>query len=305
MPKVGTRPVKPAQDVPSGPFYRLYHGDSREILPTLKDMSIDFVCTDPPYGHSNNDGDLIHAIEMAAPARRKKGDDGSQVYEARPIANDKGDEADNLVQFLFKESGRLLVPGGCCCCCCCGGGGSTSRAGNVHEPSYAWWSIWMDQHLDFKQMVVWDKGPIGMGWHYRRSYEVMLVGQQPGAACKWYADRSDVENILRPGGRCKKLIPSSDDHPTPKPVALAEHFLRLHTQQGDMVLDPFMGHGWVGQACKRLGRSFIGIELDDGFFAEAHKNVDRASLLEGNVDTIREPTYESLFDDDTDTLWRK
>ena len=37
----------------------LYLGDCREILPTLAAESIDFIFTDPPYGHNNNNGDLI------------------------------------------------------------------------------------------------------------------------------------------------------------------------------------------------------------------------------------------------------
>lgn len=38
----------------------IYHGDLREVLPTLPDRSVDLVLMDPPYGHNNNDGDLAH-----------------------------------------------------------------------------------------------------------------------------------------------------------------------------------------------------------------------------------------------------
>ena len=55
----------------------------------------------------------------------------------------------------------------------------------------------MDGIIGFKQMVVWDKGPIGMGWHYRRSYETVLVGEKPGAACRWFDDSQQIENIIR------------------------------------------------------------------------------------------------------------
>lgn len=43
-----------------GGMHRVCCGDTREMLPTLLDASIDMVFTDPPYGHNNNDGDLIH-----------------------------------------------------------------------------------------------------------------------------------------------------------------------------------------------------------------------------------------------------
>jgi DNA modification methylase len=126
-------------------------------------------------------------------------------------------------------------------------------------------------------MVVWDKGPMGMGWHYRRSYETVLVAQKPGAACKWHDVTDSVENIIRPGTNgIRKIIPQADDHPTPKPVALAAHFIRLHTQPGDLVLDPFAGRGWVGQACIALGRRYIGIEIDAEHYGFGVTKLDSA-----------------------------
>ena len=126
-------------------------------------------------------------------------------------------------------------------------------------------------------MVVWDKGPMGMGWHYRRSYETVLVAQKQGAACKWHATAQDIENVIRPGSYgIRKIIPSKDDHPTPKPVELAEHFIRLHTQPGDLVVDSFMGAGWVGEAAVNLGRRFVGIEIDRQWFDAACARIAKA-----------------------------
>jgi site-specific DNA-methyltransferase (adenine-specific) len=125
----------------------------------------------------------------------------------------------------------------------------------------------MDGPLDFKQMIVWDKGPIGMGWHYRRSYETVLVGQKRGAACKWYDASDKIENIIRPGYLgIRKIIPQADEHPTPKPPELARHFIRLHTQPGDIVLDPFNGAGSTGLAAVAEHRRYIGIEIDPVWF---------------------------------------
>jgi DNA modification methylase len=236
----------------------LVNADCLPVLPLLEAGSVDCVVTDPPYGHNNNNGDLIHRWEAAL----GRGPHG----EARAIAND-GVEANDLLRASLPEWLRVLAPG-CCCCCCCGGGGP--------DPQFARWAMWLDEVFDFKQMVVWDKGPMGMGWHYRRSYETVLVGQKPGAACKWHATSSDVENIIRPGDYgIRKIIPSATDHPTPKPVELAEHFIRLHSAPGDSVLDPFAGYAWVGVACIRTGRRFIGIELDAGYYAIACDRIRR------------------------------
>lgn len=136
----------------------------------------------------------------------------------------------------------------------------------------------MDEHLDFKQMVVWDKGPMGMGWHYRRSYETVLVGMKRGAACAWFDESNAVENIIRPNTNgIAKIIPQADDHPTPKPWQLAAHFVALHTRENETVLDPFAGYGWVGVACAKMGRKFIGIELDESYCKRAKQRIEHAA----------------------------
>jgi len=219
-------------------------------METLSPGSVDMVFTDPPYGHNNNNGDLISRREAAL---------GKGEYKPannRPIAND-GAEANELFKAALPELKRLLKPGCCCCCCCCCGG---------PDPQFARWSLWIDEVLEFKQMVVWDKGPMGMGWHYRRSYETVLVAVKPGAAHRWYDETKSVENIIRPGAYgIKKIIPSANEHPTVKPVALAAHFIRLHTVSGDIILDPFMGSGTTLVAAQNEGRRAVGIELSEEY----------------------------------------
>ncbi len=131
--------------------------------------------------------------------------------------------------------------------------------------------------MQFKQMVVWDKGPMGMGWHYRRSYETVLVAQKGKGKCNWFDTTKRVENIIRPGDYgIRKIIPRGNQHPTEKPVELARHFIRLHTKPGDVVLDPCMGHGWAGIAAIEEGRRFIGIELDAEFYGNAVARIEAA-----------------------------
>ena len=241
----------------------LYLGDCLEVLPTLAAGSVDFVFTDPPYGHNNNsNGDLISRWEAALGT-------GNYIPEVndRPILND-GIEANEIYKATLPELYRILQAG-CCCCCCCSGGGP--------DPQFARWSLWMDEIFNFKQMVVWDKGPMGMGWHYRRSYETILVGEKSGAACRWFDETHKVENIIRPG-KHKKIIPLGNNHPTEKPVSLATHFISLHTKQGDFVIDPFMGSGTTGVACVQTGRKFIGIEIDPKYFEMAVKRIKEAQL---------------------------
>jgi len=241
--------------------------------------------TDPPYGHNNNNnGDLSHRWE-AALGRLPC---GSGPPLARAIAND-GIEANEIYRQALPLMFRVLAPG-CCCCCCCGGGGGP-------DPQFARWSLWMDEIFEFKQMVVWDKGPMGMGWHYRRSYETVLVGQKPGAKCRWFDESNAVENIIRPGDYgIRKIIPVASEHPTAKCPELAAHFIGLHTRVGDVVCDPFMGHGSTGIAAIRLGRKFLGVEIDPAHFAASVRRIEaelnRFPLLEP-----KEPKQTSLLEE--------
>jgi site-specific DNA-methyltransferase (adenine-specific) len=246
------------------PYYEqsgitIYCGDARDVLTALPDGSIDLVFTDPPYGHNNNNGDLIHRRE-AALGRPPCGEPSPL---GRPIAND-GPEANELVRWFFGESERLLKQHCCCCCCCCGG----------PDPQFARWSLWLDDALTFKQMVVWDKGPMGMGWHYRRSYETVLVAHK-GDKARWYDDTDRVENVIRD---IPKIIPSAAQHPTEKPEALPARFIQLHTTTGDLVLDPFMGSGTTLVAAKRWGRKAIGIELEERWCELAVQRLQQEAL---------------------------
>lgn len=59
---------------------------------------------------------------------------------------------------------------------------------------------------------------------------------------------------------------ADNKHPTVKPIDLMEYLCRLVTPPGGIVLDPFMGSGTTGVACKRNGFQFIGIEIDPEYF---------------------------------------
>jgi len=65
-------------------------------------------------------------------------------------------------------------------------------------------------------------------------------------------------------------------HPTQKPVALMEYFIRTYTHEGETVLDNTMGSGTTGVACKNTGRRFIGIERDEEYFKIARHRIQGA-----------------------------
>jgi site-specific DNA-methyltransferase (adenine-specific)/modification methylase len=62
-------------------------------------------------------------------------------------------------------------------------------------------------------------------------------------------------------------------HPTQKPVKVLKHIIRIASNPGDLVFDPFMGVGSTGVAATVLRRRFLGIEIDKGYFAAAQKRL--------------------------------
>jgi len=73
------------------------------------------------------------------------------------------------------------------------------------------------------------------------------------------------------------------EHPTQKPVALMEYLIRTYTNPGQTVLDNTMGSGTTGVACVNTGRSFIGIERDETYFAIAERRIRSASFCSTDV----------------------
>lgn len=65
-------------------------------------------------------------------------------------------------------------------------------------------------------------------------------------------------------------------HPTQKSVDCLEHMINISTDTGNMILDPFMGSGTTGVACKNTNRNFIGIEKDETYF-----NIAKERILNG------------------------
>ena len=126
------------------------------------------------------------------------------------------------------------------------------------------------QGFDTKDMIRLEKSnpmPRNRDRRYITDYECAIWFTKKGA--KWIFNRQD-EKYQRP-----KFVASIESglHPTQKNLKLMEELVKIHSNQGDVVIDPFMGSGTTGMACKNLGRKFIGIEQDQTYFEIAKKRI--------------------------------
>lgn len=119
--------------------------------------------------------------------------------------------------------------------------------------------------------------------NYKRLQEITGCFNTPYSEIrkKFDDERDGFCTYNRNGDNCDVLrfdTPNSKErvHPTQKPVALLEYLIRTYTNEGETVLDNTMGSGSTGVAAVNTGRSFIGMELDPGYFETACRRIAEA-----------------------------
>jgi DNA modification methylase len=152
-------------------------------------------------------------------------------------------------------------------------------------------SAMTDAGWPVRSQVVWDRVSHGMGdpntvWAPRHDLA-------------WWSCESGYSF---PAGRPASVlrfdrVPTCDmTHPTQKPVALMEYIVSHITSPGETVLDPFAGSGTTGVACVQTGRSFVGIELDRGYFDIAVRRIKDAIVeSKGGPLFAEKPEDAALF----------
>ena len=261
-------PVQPPSVVPSPPrlIYRddahgiwLYHGNSLELLDAIAakypEGRFDMIFADPPYFLSNG-GITCHAGRMV------KVDKGDWDKSLGPELNHEFNlEWLRRCQRVLKPNGTIWVSG-------------THHV--IFSIGYAL------QQLGYKILndIAWEKPnpPPNLSCRYfTHSTETVLWAAKSEkskhifnyAAMKAVTGRQMKTVWTMPSARnCEKIF---GKHPTQKPVALVERCLLASTNEGDWVLDPFLGGGTTAVACVRLKRGCLGIELDFSHSALACK----------------------------------
>lgn len=95
--------------------------------------------------------------------------------------------------------------------------------------------------------------------------------------------------------RYPKPHPSVAKHQTEKPIDLLEWLIRTYTNPNDVVLDNCMGSGATGVACVHTGRSFIGMELDAGYFNVSKKRIEEvATAQKGGCALTKEEAVKTI-----------
>ncbi len=116
--------------------------------------------------------------------------------------------------------------------------------------------------------LIWDKIIAFNGYGWRHQHEIILYAELPESKAPATGDG----DILR----CRAVRAADREHPAEKPIEILDALIAKSTVDGGTVMDPFMGSAATGVACVQTGRRFIGVEIDEGYYAIAEKRIAEA-----------------------------
>lgn len=223
----------------------LYLGDCLEVMPAL--APVGHVICDPPYEQA------MHDLHQTAKFRRKDGGSERKHFTFAGI--------DEIRPALVRQVSEQCTGWFLAFCTAEGVG--------------AWRSeIWDRSPMKFKTTCAWvkpDCAPKLNGQGPAVGYEPFITVWAGKGHARWNAGgkRGVYKHNVNPPDR-------HGVHPTEKPWRLFAEILCDFTAPDSTILDPFMGSGTTGVACVKLGRKFIGIELDPDYFDIACRRIEEA-----------------------------
>ena len=232
------------------PYYEdeavtIYHGDCREMLPSMASESIDLLLTDPPYG-----------VQMSPHGRRKI-----------PLPMDviTGDDGSLDVPSIINDALRVL---------------RNNRHFYVFGPFE-----FDDQPRVLKTAeLIWDKGIMSGGdtnCVWGKSHERITFGSRTASAQNKADGYGNGAARLRKGTVLRYDRPNASgagNHMSEKPVMLLRELIESSSKFGEIVFDPFMGSGSTLVAASLEGRKAIGIEIEERYCEIAAKRLSQGVL---------------------------
>ena len=218
---------------------KLILGDCREEIKKLSQESIDLCLTDPPYNqghHYSGYNDNLDEQDYRELLYRVFADRKSCIIHYPEQT------LEILATLDIGKLGEVV---------------SWVYPSNTAKQSrlISWWNC----RPDFRKIGQDYKNPTD-----KRIAKRIAEGKKARAYDWWLINQ--VKNVGK----------KDNPHPCPMPIEIMKRIILSTTDIGDTILDPFMGSGTTGVACKELGRNFIGIEIDENYFKVAKRRIKSA-----------------------------
>ena len=247
---------------------KLYNEDCLVALKEIPDESIDLTITSPPYDDLRNYNSNFDIKKVVKELYRVTKNGGVVVWNVNDKIKNGSKSLTSFKQaMIFNDYGfnvnDVMI------------WEKTNPMPQVKQPRY---------NQVFEYMFIFSKGkpktfnPIMI--------ECKSANKQYKSTCKKITKGKEREykefkiNKLKIDSNIWKFAVSQNktEHPAVFPLELPIRHIRSWSNEGDLVLDPFMGSGTTGIACKNLGREFIGIEIDEKYFKIAEERINKLDL---------------------------
>lgn len=250
----------------------LLQGDCLNKFKKIKNESVDLVITSPPYDDLRN-------------------------YNTGKY---KGNDYEGIIRELY----RVLKVGGVVVWIVA----DQTKNGSETLTSFRQAIMFQETGFNVHDTMIWEKDTMSFPQRnrYENCFEYMFVfskkspktfnpiedrkNKYAGAKLHGTYRNVDGQTIKRNKKWCEKNVKefgkrfnvwkqpteknNKTGHPAVFPLQLIKDHIISWSNEGDVVLDPFMGSGTTGVACKSLNRNFIGIELDEEYFNIAKKRIE-------------------------------
>jgi len=221
----------------------IYNCDCLDLLKLIPDKTIDLCLTDPPY-----ELDWRQSINFK---NRKS------MFHHRKETQKWDMGVQKLYPILFKELDRLIKYNGSIII--------------FTRSEYITWAVESGKanNFDNKATIIWHKtNPIPQvrKKNYLSSIETILwMARYNEKKCPFtfnFKTQNEMHNFIEMplcGGN------ERTKHPTQKPLKLIEHLIQIHSNENDIILDPFSGSGTTGLAAEKLDRRWILCDISEEY----------------------------------------
>ena len=235
---------------------KIYNMDAFDGMKQLPDASVDMVLTDPPYGTTSNKWDTVVDMDAFWKEIKRVAKKNSAILIFTQMPFTATVVMSNPKMFRYEWICEKVCPTGFL---------------NAR---------WMPMKCHENVLVFYGKLPVyhpimEHGKPYRCGPEGKNKNSSNYRALKRFCSESATgtrfpRDVLKVSWRSAfgKTL-----HPTQKPVSLCEYFIKTYTNEGAIVLDPFLGSGTTAIAAMHAGRHFIGFENNAEYFTKAEKRI--------------------------------
>ena len=235
---------------------KIYQGNCLELMKQIEENSVNLILCDLPYGVTKNPDDkVIDLIRLWEQYKRIIKDDGIIVLTAQqPFTTDLINSNREMFKYELIWDKQLTS----------GFLNANKQPLRSHENILVF----------YKRFGTYNPQKVKGEKSHSKGFMKTDKNKNYGKYGK--VDNTDIlGNLKHPKSIISfmKPHPSKANHPTEKPVELAEWIIKTYSNEGDLILDNCIGSGWTGIASKKLKRDFIGIDIKKEFVDISNKRL--------------------------------